>query len=198
MSKYFLYIDESKQLQNGILMLWGFLSRNNKESCNKVISEAFEEYKIWNLQEIKSTSKYWKGFIEKWWIEYLKEKGIIERIVATISYDYYRDSYEWYKATLIKLIDEVAIRDEIIAVYIDYLPLVKNRKDIQLFLERDICPIYTNILKITPEISSSQRCIQISDLIMGEIRKYYLYRENISLESVFPTVSKKITTKKIS
>ncbi len=196
MSKYFLYIDETKQLQNGILILWGFLSRYNKESCNKIIEKHLATYKLWNYKELKSTSKYGKEFIEHGWVEFLQQKWIIEKVIWTITFEYYRDSYEWYRSVLIKLIEEINIKDDLIGIYIDSLPVVKNTKILQKYLERDICPIFPNITKIIPENSSNQRCIQLADHIIGEIRKYYLYREDLSFESLFPTVSKKITTKK--
>ena len=198
MSKVFLYIDETKQLQNGILVLWGFISRYNKESSNKLIDETLKEYWLQGLKELKSTSKYGKEFIKNWWIELLEQKWVIEKVVWSITYDYYRDSYEWYRATLIKLIEEINIQDDLIAIYLDDIPVVKNSKILKKYLERDICPLYNNITKITPEASSNQRCIQMADLIVGEIRKYYLYREDMSLDSIFPTVSRKVTTKKIS
>ena len=90
------------------------------------------------------------------------------------------------------------MHEDIIAIYIDTIPVVKNSKILQKNLERDICPIFTNITKIIPETSSNQRCIQIADLIVGEIRKYYLFRENIPIESVFPTISRKVAIKKTS
>ena len=198
MSKVFLYIDETKQFQSGILILWGFISRYNKESCNKFINETIKEYWYQELKELKSTSRYGKEFIENWGIEALQNKWIIEKVVWSIVYNYHRDSYEWYRNTLIKLIEEIDINDDLIAIYIDDIPVVKNSKTLKKYLERDICSLYTNITKITPETSSNQRCIQIADLIIGEIRKYYLYREDIPLNSIFPTVSRKVTTKKIS
>lgn len=198
MSKVFLYIDETKQLQNGIIILWGFVSRYNKESCNKIISEVLTEYGLDTYHELKSTSKNGKAFISKWWMEFLQEKWVIESIVGTISYDYYRDSYEWYRACLMQLIEELDMHDDIIAIYIDSLPVVKNTKILQKYLERDICPMFSNITKIIPENSSNQRCIQVADLIIWEIRKYYLYREWVPIASIFPTISRKVTMKKIS
>lgn len=198
MSKIFLYIDETKQLQNGIIILWGFVSRYNKSSCNQIIKESPLQYWLNEYGEIKSTSKYGKKFIAEWWIELLQEKWVIESIVGTISYDYYRDSYEWYRACLIQLIAELNIWNNLIGIYIDSLPIVKDTKILQKYLERDICPIFPNITKIIPENSSNQRCIQMADLIIWEIRKYYLYREWVPIASVFPTISRKVTIKKTS
>ncbi len=196
MSKIFLYIDETKQLQNGIIILWGFVSKYNKSSCNQMIEESLSQYWLNKHKELKSTSKYGKELISKWWMEFLQEKWVIESIVGTISYDYYRDSYEWYRACLMQLIEELDIHDDIIAIYIDTLPIVKNTKILQKYLERDICPIFSNIAKIIPENSSNQRCIQMADLIIWEIRKYYLYREWVPIASIFPTISRKVTIKK--
>jgi Protein of unknown function (DUF3800) len=195
MSKIFLYIDETKQLQNGIIILWGFVSRYNKESCNKIISEVLTEYGFDEYHELKSTSRNGKSFISKWWIDILQEKWVIKSIVGTISYDYYRDSYEWYRACLIQLIEEFDISDHLIGIYIDSLPIVRNTKILQKYLERDICPIFPNII---PENSSNQRCIQVADLIIWEIRKYYLYRQWVPIDSIFPTIPKKVTIKKTS
>ena len=66
---------------------------------------------------------------------------------------------------MLTLLSEIGIEDDISIIYLDTLPLVSNRKDLQKYLKRDIISVYPNVKNIIPEISATQRVIQIADLI---------------------------------
>ena len=197
MKKYFLYIDESKRLQDGIIILSGFLSIHNKAYCANKIERFLEQIELNNCGELKSTSKYGAMFIERNGIEKLAQSRVIDTVVWVCVQGYYRDSYEWYRDAMLTLLSEIGIEDDISIIYLDTLPLVSNRKDLQKYLKRDIISVYPNVKNIIPEISATQRVIQIADLITWQVKKYYLFRENPSLQEIFGNIQQKIK-KKIS
>ena len=196
MQKYFLYIDESKRFQEGVLILWGFLSQHNKSYSNHAIEAYISSIWLSDIGELKSTSKYGEYFVAQDGIQTMYDVWVIDTIVGTYREWYYRDSYEWYRDALIELIGSLGFMEDLSIVYIDYLPLVSSRSELQKSLKRDISAHFPYVRNIIPESSERQRSIQLADLITGKIKEYYLFRENIELFSIFGMVKHSIKTKK--
>ena len=171
-----IYLDESKKLWEGRIVLGGFITKHKHSYINKFVKNKISEYGIKNVAlELKSTKATWKIFYEKM----IKDNrfDIIKNNIIWINVtNYYKDNLKQY----IKIVSELiwyiypSLKNYNKNIYFiaDRIDFWKKTKMIEKLIEEKINNKFKfkKSLYFQFESSKSYSGIQISDLITYQLR----------------------------
>ncbi|MDQ7009732.1 MAG: DUF3800 domain-containing protein [Candidatus Gracilibacteria bacterium] len=179
-----IYLDESKRIGKGKIIIGGFLSFHNTHYIETFMKNKKKQFNIPEKVELKSTNKFGKLFSEK-----ISNDSDFEKLdITTFSFhfdNYFFDSEDTYLNNLLKIFNIIfnkfiLKKTQKVAIIHDNLNFKNNLKvsqKINFFLKKD------NI-KSDFKIHNSKKylSLQLSDLIVGEYKKLYFFDDVTFLE----------------
>ncbi len=183
MTKIFVYLDESKQLSEWILILWGIITTSDISHVNAKVWNITDKLDIGKWTEMKSINKYGSIFYRKKWFQMLLA-DMSYMVCSDYITDYKKDSFSGYLQWLTKILSYISTElscSEII-LYIDDIKFWKTENHFLKWLQE----FFPEVCKCSIKVSKHNRSIQLADLVTGVMRKYYLFKEEIDLEEYFP------------
>ena len=182
-----IYLDESKKLARWDFIYWWFISKHNSWYLTTFVNK--EQEKIWiNLNlELKSTNNFWKEFVKK-----VSESLFYEDLeIKTFWFhfkNYYVDSFDNYKEVLIWTIKNIYPLLENYYWNIKIIPdrtSFKDYRKTKIKLENIINNTFKFKRKVVLEFenSSTNKPLQLADLIVWKYKELYLFDDIISLDN---------------
>lgn len=165
MSKYFLYIDESKHYKDNILYIWGIVTSLGfhafEKFCQNQLPEDFP-------YELKSTRP--------------KDRQILEKILQNEDCPFWvftrklivKNDTEYVRWLLQFLEDFINSSDKVISsldISADFIRLDSDMRRFQKSLSRKLSNHFKVPIVIEFKNSSQYRCIQFADLVVGIHRR---------------------------
>lgn len=167
MSKYFLYIDESKDFKHDILYIWGFASliglQKMEKICNSLVLPT-------SKKELKSTQDYDRRFFEclnlKKMMSYFEWS---KKIFAWSDKDYLFALLEYIDSFLKNHPERITE----LQIYADYTRLAPDMKTVEKIFSRKLSHTFGIPIKMEFKNSQNYRVIQFADLIVWIYRRSF-------------------------
>ncbi|MDA9129209.1 DUF3800 domain-containing protein [Candidatus Gracilibacteria bacterium] len=181
-----IYLDESKRLGKGLIVIGGFISCHNTGYIEKFIENKKVDFDIPKKVELKSIDKYGKIFMEK-----LKEDNDFSSLdIYSFGFcfsSYFFDSQEMYTNLLIKVLSEVynlcpykqrkstIVHDNVNAKNHEFIT-----KKIEQYLKDKLD------IKAKVEIHNSKKflSLQLADLLVSKYKELYFFDEVNELDDM--------------
>jgi len=184
-----IYLDESKRIWKGEIVIGGFLSFHNTHYIDTFVKNKKKEFGIPEKIELKSTNKFWKLFLDK--ISF--DKDFEKLKISTFGYhfeNYFFDSSETYMNFLIKIFikifEEIDFWGNKIIIVQDNINISDNRvfeNKINWFIKKKFW--FKSEFKIRN--SKNILSLQFADLIVWEYKKLYFFDDVNFLEEYILT-----------
>ncbi len=165
MSKYFLYIDESKDFKHNILYIWGFSSVIGLQKLEKICKSLALPY---SKKELKSTQDYDRKFFES--LDLKKKVSYFEyskKIFAGSDKDYLFALLEYIDSFLKNHPEKITE----LQIYADYNRLAPDMKTVEKIFSRKLSHTFGIPIKMEFKNSKIYRVIQFADLIVWSYRR---------------------------
>ena len=191
-----IYLDESKRLGQGLIVVGWFISSHNTSYIEKFVENKKSDFWIPQNIELKSVDKYWKIFIER--LANDMDFKILDMYTFGFMFDnYFFDSEEAYTNIILKILKNIfdikIYNWEKVKIIHDNLN-TKGSKLITKKVESFSKEVYD--MKVKFEIHNSKKflSLQLADLIVSKYKELYFFDSVTSLDKFIEI--KDIFTKK--
>lgn len=166
MSKYFLYLDESKDFKNQIIYIWWFCSLLSIQRFENIYGPIVDRY---SEIELKSTQSYDREFFET--LNIGKQVSYFE-----YSQKLYAKSDKDYLSWLLIYIESFLLHRSLwkiteLHIYADFNRLAPDMRSLEKTFSRKLTHTFDMPITIEFKNSRNYRSIQFADLIVGTYRR---------------------------
>lgn len=182
-----IYLDESKKIWNGQIVIWGFITFHNTQFIEKFVKNKKLDFLIPDNVELKSINKYWRLFSEK-----VSWDGEFDKLqVLTFGFyfeNYFVESDEWYTNLLLDVLLRVLnfmqpSKWEKVNVFHDNLNAQNNSK-----VEKKIDQVLSGRFGVKShfKIHNSKNFLglQLADLIVWKYKEFYFFNDVNTLDKL--------------
>lgn len=192
-----IYLDESKRLGKGLIVIWWFISSHNTSYIEKFIQNKKKDFWISEKIELKSTNKFGKQFLNDLGTDDdFKELDLFSFWFCFENYFF--DSEKAYTNLLIRVLSEVYQQNP----YGDKKSIIvhdnlnsNNHKFITRKIEKYLKEKFD--IKAKLEIHNSKKflSLQLADLLVSKYKEFYFFDDVNEIDKL--VVHKNLMHKKI-